>query len=78
MLQTVPCDVLVTDLAMPGGQYGDGLPLIGYLRRMALNMPGMMTLATGMEQTLSEDLEQLPASLRPRGGSGQRDELPGG
>jgi two-component system capsular synthesis response regulator RcsB len=32
-LQTTPCDVLVTDLAMPGGQYGDGLPLIGYLRR---------------------------------------------
>lgn len=33
ILQTVACDVLVTDLAMPGGQYGDGLPLIGYLRR---------------------------------------------
>jgi two-component system capsular synthesis response regulator RcsB len=33
MLQTIPCDVLVTDLAMPGGQYGDGLPLIGYLLR---------------------------------------------
>jgi two-component system, NarL family, captular synthesis response regulator RcsB len=33
MLQSIACDVLVTDLAMPGGQYGDGLPLIGYLRR---------------------------------------------
>ncbi|MGF6752637.1 response regulator [Paraburkholderia sp. GAS42] len=33
ILQTIPCDVLVTDLAMPGGQYGDGLPLISYLRR---------------------------------------------
>lgn len=32
-LQSTPCDVVVTDLAMPGGQYGDGLPLIGYLRR---------------------------------------------
>jgi len=32
-LQSSRCDVLVTDLAMPGGQYGDGLPLIGYLRR---------------------------------------------
>ena len=38
VLQTIPCDVLVTDLAMPGGQYGDGLPLIGYLRR---NFPGV-------------------------------------
>jgi two-component system, NarL family, captular synthesis response regulator RcsB len=38
-LQTVPCDVLVTDLAMPGGQYGDGLPLIGYLRRNFPDLP---------------------------------------
>ncbi|CAM2174667.1 Transcriptional regulatory protein RcsB [Paraburkholderia sacchari] len=38
-LQTTPCDVLVTDLAMPGGQYGDGLPLIGYLRRNFPNIP---------------------------------------
>ncbi|MEX3981882.1 response regulator [Paraburkholderia sp. EG287A] len=38
-LQTGPCDVLVTDLAMPGGQYGDGLPLIGYLRRNFPNVP---------------------------------------
>ena len=39
VLQTVPCDVLVTDLAMPGGQYGDGLPLIGYLRRNFPTLP---------------------------------------
>jgi len=37
-LQTAPCDVIVTDLAMPGGQYGDGMPLIGYLHR---NFPGI-------------------------------------
>jgi two-component system, NarL family, captular synthesis response regulator RcsB len=39
MLQNDACDVLVTDLAMPGGQYGDGLPLIGYLRRNFPNLP---------------------------------------
>jgi len=39
VLQSGPCDVLVTDLAMPGGQYGDGLPLIGYLRRNFPNIP---------------------------------------
>jgi two-component system capsular synthesis response regulator RcsB len=33
VLQTVQADVLVTDLAMPGGQYGDGLPLIAYVLR---------------------------------------------
>jgi two-component system capsular synthesis response regulator RcsB len=32
-LAQVACDALVTDLAMPGGRHGDGLPLIGYLRR---------------------------------------------
>jgi two-component system capsular synthesis response regulator RcsB len=39
ILQTTPCDVLVTDLALPGGQYGDGLPLIGYLRRNFPDLP---------------------------------------
>ncbi|PMS14428.1 DNA-binding response regulator [Trinickia dabaoshanensis] len=32
-LQRVSADVIVTDLAMPCGRYGDGLALIGYLRR---------------------------------------------
>lgn len=38
-LRATSCDVLVTDLAMPGGQYGDGLPLIGYLRRHFPHLP---------------------------------------
>ncbi|CAH2920618.1 MAG: Two-component transcriptional response regulator, LuxR family [uncultured Paraburkholderia sp.] len=42
VLQTTACDVLVTDLAMPGGQFGDGLPLIGYLRRNFPNLPIVM------------------------------------
>jgi two-component system capsular synthesis response regulator RcsB len=33
MLEQAPADVVVTDLSMPGGRYGDGLSLIGYLRR---------------------------------------------
>ncbi|RDU98264.1 response regulator transcription factor [Trinickia dinghuensis] len=32
-LRQAPADVVVTDLSMPGGRYGDGLALIGYLRR---------------------------------------------
>src|SRR5579871_901369 len=39
LLQSIACDVLVTDLAMPGGQYGDGLQLIGYLRRNFPKLP---------------------------------------
>ncbi|RQH07125.1 response regulator transcription factor [Paraburkholderia dinghuensis] len=33
LLNSTPCDVLITDYAMPGGQYGDGLTLLAYLRR---------------------------------------------
>jgi two-component system, NarL family, captular synthesis response regulator RcsB len=32
LLDSQPCDILVTDYAMPGGQYGDGLELVGFLR----------------------------------------------
>jgi two-component system capsular synthesis response regulator RcsB len=39
VLQTTACDVLVTDLAMPGGRYGDGLQLIDYLRRNFPDLP---------------------------------------
>lgn len=38
-LANAPCDVLVTDLAMPGGVHGDGLPLIGYVRRRFPALP---------------------------------------
>lgn len=33
LLRSVPCDVLITDYAMPGGEFGDGLTLLSYLRR---------------------------------------------
>ncbi|MGF6693353.1 two-component system capsular synthesis response regulator RcsB [Metapseudomonas resinovorans] len=33
ILQSHTCDVLVTDYVMPGGQYGDGMGLLSYLRR---------------------------------------------
>ncbi|MBK3787194.1 response regulator transcription factor [Paraburkholderia aspalathi] len=33
LLSQVPCDVLITDYAMPGGEYGDGLALLSFLRR---------------------------------------------
>jgi DNA-binding MarR family transcriptional regulator len=38
--------------------------LIDYLRRMALNMPGMTALTADMDQTLGEDIDRLPALLR--------------
>lgn len=33
LLGSTPCDVLVTDYSMPGGQFGDGLPMLQMLRR---------------------------------------------
>jgi len=33
LLNSAPCDVLVTDYAMPGGAHGDGIMFISYLRR---------------------------------------------
>lgn len=33
LLGKLPCDVLICDLAMPGGAYGDGLPMIAYIHR---------------------------------------------
>lgn len=33
LLNSTPCDVVITDYAMPGGKYGDGLALLAYLRR---------------------------------------------
>jgi two-component system, NarL family, captular synthesis response regulator RcsB len=32
LLDSNDCDMLITDYAMPGGQYGDGLELMGFLR----------------------------------------------
>ena len=33
LLEIQPCDAVVSDYAMPGGKHGDGLGLIGFLRR---------------------------------------------
>jgi two-component system capsular synthesis response regulator RcsB len=38
LLNTAECDVLVTDYAMPGGKYGDGIALLAYLRRTYPNL----------------------------------------
>lgn len=33
LLAKTPCDILITDFSMPGGNFKDGLFLIGYVRR---------------------------------------------
>ncbi|NWC94512.1 MULTISPECIES: response regulator transcription factor [unclassified Pseudomonas] len=39
VLTLTPCDVLVTDFAMPGGQQADGYVLLGLLRRQYPRLP---------------------------------------
>jgi len=33
LLSRVQCDILITDFAMPGGEYGDGMSMLSFLRR---------------------------------------------
>ncbi len=48
LLERSPCDVLVTDYAMPNGAFGDGLELLGYL---ALHFPSLrIVVMTGLDQ----------------------------
>lgn len=56
-----PCDVLVTDYAMPGGRYGDGMTLLGYLHRTFPKL--RVVVLTSIEN---------PALLRQIGASGIR------
>ena len=39
LLSTTPCDVLVTDFAMPGGRQADGYSLLSLLRRQYPTLP---------------------------------------
>ncbi len=39
LIATTPCDLIVTDFAMPGGQHADGYGLLGLLNRQYPNLP---------------------------------------
>ncbi|WP_434211952.1 response regulator [[Pseudomonas] boreopolis] len=48
LLDRETCDVLVTDYAMPGGQHGDGLQLLDYLRARFPQL--RIVVMTGLDQ----------------------------
>ncbi|OBU68368.1 DNA-binding response regulator [Stenotrophomonas maltophilia] len=61
LLQREPCDVLVTDYAMPGGLHGDGLALLDYLHA---HFPQLrVVVMTGLDQPAL--LHQLDARAVP-------------
>jgi two-component system capsular synthesis response regulator RcsB len=78
----VPCDILVTDYAMPGGKFGDGMSLISFLRRRhpsvdiivftMLNNPAIVRemSAIGVKAVLSkmDDLRHLVSAIVAVGG----------
>ncbi|KOQ61804.1 response regulator transcription factor [Stenotrophomonas maltophilia] len=48
-----PVDVAVTDYSMPGGQYGDGVALVGFLRRRFSAVPLVVLTSVGGAQVLA-------------------------
>ncbi|MFL4617051.1 response regulator [Stenotrophomonas maltophilia] len=60
LLRLEPCDVLVTDFAMPGGEHGDGLDM---LRLLLATYPGLrIVVMTGLDQPgLLHQIEALGA-----------------
>ncbi|MBE1161029.1 response regulator transcription factor [Dyella acidiphila] len=50
LLDSQACDILITDYAMPGGHYGDGLELMGFLRERYPQL-GIIVI-TGMDHTV--------------------------
>lgn len=78
LLGTQPCDVLVTDYAMPGGKYGDGLELLTYVQEQfpavavvvmtGLDRPVIVqaVLSLGIQNILSkaDDMSHLPAAVQ--------------
>ncbi|MDV3514078.1 response regulator [Stenotrophomonas sp. C1657] len=77
LLEHTACDVVVTDYAMPGGAYGDGLQLLSHLRThfpdlrlivmTGLDQPAMIQSlhASGINHILSkaDDTSHVPAAI---------------
>lgn len=78
LLESVPCDVLVTDYSMPGVRYGDGLRMLETVRRRHPDLPiiiltmvdniGILqsALALGVRGIIdkSSSMNELPTAIR--------------
>ncbi|WP_142806052.1 response regulator transcription factor [Stenotrophomonas maltophilia] len=53
VLSKFPVEVAVTDFSMPGGRYGDGVALIGFLRRRFAEVPLVVLTGVGGGQVLA-------------------------
>ncbi|KVD66253.1 LuxR family transcriptional regulator [Burkholderia ubonensis] len=78
LLSSVQCDILMTDYAMPGGEYGDGIAFLSFLRRRfpdlkiivftSINNPAIATeiARLGVQSVLSkvDDVAHLVSAVR--------------
>ncbi|KRG52530.1 response regulator [Stenotrophomonas beteli] len=78
VLSAAEVDVVVTDYSMPGGDYGDGVALIGFLRRRFPRLPLVVLTGVGGTQILAgirkagatsiiakvDPVQQLAAAIR--------------
>ncbi|MGA9702735.1 response regulator [Pseudomonas sp.] len=74
VLGTTPCDVLVTDFAMPGGQQADGYVLLGLLNRQYPDMPVILVTMFANVATLRASFAQGAQAIVAKSASSK--ELP--
>ncbi|MFH5255805.1 response regulator [Burkholderia semiarida] len=58
LLERTPCNVLLTDYAMPGGEYGDGLSMLAFLRRR-FPLLKIIVLTAGVSSGIVAELAKL-------------------
>ncbi|UEB51192.1 response regulator transcription factor [Burkholderia dolosa] len=58
LLERSPCDVLMTDYAMPGGEYGDGLSMLALLRRR-FPLLKIMVLTAGISPAIVSEIARI-------------------
>lgn len=72
LLSTTPCDLLITDFSMPGGQQADGLKLLSTVRRLYPAMPVILVTMYANVATLRAALAQgVMAIVAKRAASGE-------
>ena len=74
VLGTTPCDVLVTDFAMPGGQQADGYVLLGFLNRQYPDLPVILVTMFANVATLRASFAQGAQAIVAKSASSK--ELP--
>jgi two-component system, NarL family, captular synthesis response regulator RcsB len=69
LLEHTKCDILVTDYAMPGGEFGDGINFISYVRRRFLDVKIIVFTMLGNVAIVRELTKLGVASVVSKSGS---------